>query len=340
MRFQVRVAYFDCFSGISGDMALGALVHAGADLASIAEAISALPVDEFVVESEDVEVHGISASRIHIRSREGHAVIQTYASIRALLEASDLPEEPRRTAQRIYRRLAEAAANVHGKEVELVTFHEFGDLDCLVEIVGCALALSMLGVERAFASAIPTGFGMIRTEHGMTPIPSPVVLELLQGAPTYSRGIPVELVTPTGAAILAAVSEGYGEMPLMLADRVGYGAGHLRLDFPNVLRVVIGIEQRAGTRAAVPAPDSNLLLEVTVDGGAGEVSERLLDSLMSAGASDAWITSAVGPGGRPRLSVSVISTADRGEQLSRLLRSAPGAGPVRLTRIAIAEDDG
>ena len=168
-------------------------------------------------------------------------------------------------AQRMYRRLAEAAARVHGKDVELVTFHEFGDLDCLVEMVGCALALSMLGVERVFASSIPTGLGMIRTEHGITPIPSPVVLELLQGAPTYSRGIPVELVTPTGAAILAAVSEGYGEMPLMLADRVGYGAGHLRLDFPNVLRVVIGAEQRAGARAEPTAPMQRFVLEVTMD---------------------------------------------------------------------------
>ena len=335
----MRVAYFDCFSGISGDMALGALVHAGADLAAISETIAGLAIDEVLTESEEVEVHGISAVRIHIRSRESHAVIQTYASIRSLLDQSDLPEEPKHTAQRMYRRLAEAAARVHGKEVELVTFHEFGDLDCLVEIVGCAMALSMLGVERVFASPIPTGLGMIRTEHGVTPIPSPVVLELLQGAPTYSRGIPVELVTPTGAAILAAVSEGYGEMPLMLADRVGYGAGHLRLDFPNVLRVVIGIEQRAGARAEVPAPDSNLLLEVMVDGESGEASEQLLDSLMAAGARDAWLTSAVGPHGRPRLSVSVITSGDRGEQLSRLLRTAPGAGPVRLTRVAIAEED-
>jgi len=333
----VRVAYFDCFSGISGDMALGALVHAGADLDAITEAVADIAVDEFEIEAEDVDVHGISAVRIHTRSRASHAVIQTYSSIRSVLDQADLPEEPRRMAQRMYRRLAEAAARVHGKDVELVTFHEFGDLDCLVEIVGCSLALSMLQVERVFASPIPTGLGMIRTEHGITPIPSPVVLELLQGAPTYSRGIPVELVTASGAAILAAVSEGYGEMPLMLADRVGYGAGHLRLDFPNVLRVVIGIEQRAGARAEPAAPAGHVVLEMTMDGDDGRVPQELLDELMSAGARDAWVMSAVGPHGAPRFSISVIGSPDQREILSKLLRSRPGGGPVRLTNVTLVE---
>jgi uncharacterized protein (TIGR00299 family) protein len=331
----VRVAYFDCFSGISGDMALGALVHAGADLTAISETIASLPVDEFATDAEAVEVHGISAMRIHIRSRAGGGVIRTYASIRSLLEHADMDDEPKRMAQRIYRRLAEASASVHGKDVELVTFHEFGDLDCLVEIVGCAIGLSMLGVERVFASSIPTGLGMARTEHGMSPIPSPVVLELLQGAPTYSRGIPVELVTPTGAAILSAVSEGYGEMPLMLADRVGYGAGHLRLDFPNVLRVVIGQEQRAGAQAQVPPSGSTLLLEVTIDGEDPAFSQQLLDDLVSAGADDAWTARALGPGGSPRLTVSVVGASERWEVLARLLRGAPGAGPVRLTPVMV-----
>jgi pyridinium-3,5-bisthiocarboxylic acid mononucleotide nickel chelatase len=335
----VRVAYFDCFSGISGDMALGALVHAGADLATISETIGSLPVDEFVTEAERVEVHGISSVRIHIRSPAEHGVIRTYASIRSLLADADMPDEPKRTAQRIYRRLAEAAARVHGKDMELITFHEFGDLDCLIEIVGCALGLSMLGVERVFASSIPTGLGMIRTEHGVTPIPSPVVLELLQGAPTYSRGIPVELVTPTGAAILAAVSEGYGEMPLMLTDRVGYGAGHLRLDFPNVLRVVIGVDQRAGTKAESPISGSDVVLEVTIDGEDPVVPGRLIEDLMSAGALDAWATAAVGPQGRPRLSVSVVSSSERRQEIANVLRRARGAGPVRLTPVLIEDGD-
>src|SRR5438874_2027100 len=148
-------------------------------------------------------------------------VIRTYSSIRALLDEAPLPEDAGRTAQRIFRRLAEAEARVHRKEVELVTFHEVGGIDSIVDIVGTSLALSTLGVERVFASPVPTGFGMSRTEHGALPIPGPAVLELLRGAPMYSRGVPFELVTPTGAAILATTVEGYGDMPLMRVEEVG-----------------------------------------------------------------------------------------------------------------------
>src|SRR5207237_2337158 len=138
-----------------------------------------------------------------------------------------------RITQRSFRRLAEAEARVHRKEVDLVTFHEVGAVDSIVDIAGAALALSMLGAERVFASPVPTGFGMTRSEHGAMPIPGPAVVELLRGAPMYSRGVPVELVTPTGAAILAALAEGYGDMPLIRVESVGYGAGEQRLDFPN-----------------------------------------------------------------------------------------------------------
>src|SRR5439155_17884607 len=303
---------------------------------AIRDALRTFPIDGLDLEVEELEVRGIAALCVHIKAGP-QGVVRTYSSIRSLLDQAELPEPARRIAQRAYQRLAEAAASVHGKEPELVTFHEFGEIDCLVDIVGCATALDMLHVERVFASPVPTGLGMTRTEHGVTPIPSPVVLELLQGVPTYSRGIPVELVTPTGAAILAAVSEGYGEMPLMLADRVGYGAGHLRLDFPNVLRVVIGIEQRAGARAEPAAPAGHVVLEMTMDGDDGRVSQELLDELMSAGARDAWVTSAVGPHGAPRFSISVIGSPDQREILSKLLRSRPGGGPVRLTNVTLVE---
>ena len=202
----MRIAYFDCIAGISGDMTLGALVDAGADLRAI----------------ED--------------------------RVRGLLDQGDLPADARHTAHRIFRRLAEAEARVHNKELDLVTFHEIGALDSIVDIVGVALGLAMLGIERAFASPVPTGFGMHRTEHGMVPIPSPTVMELLRGVPMYSRGVPVELVTPTGAAILSAVSEGYGELPLIRIEGVGYGAGTHRLDFPNVLRIILGDDQVATAR--------------------------------------------------------------------------------------------
>jgi uncharacterized protein (TIGR00299 family) protein len=329
----VRLAYFDCFSGISGDMALAALVHAGADLEAISAALTALPVEPFSLNREEVEVHGIAATRIQVDAGP-RGVIRTYAGIRSMLDEAAVPDEARRTAHRIFRRLAEAAAKVHAKDIEFVTFQEFGEMDCLVDVVGSSLALHQLKIERVFASPVPTGLGMARTEHGIMPIPSPLVVELLHGAPTYSRGIPLELVTPAGAAILASVAEGYGDMPVMRADRVGYGAGEPRLDFPNVVRVVIGEDARAGGSALGPGPGT-LVIETTLEpwnvpadvaGG-----DDFLAGLFDAGATDAWLTPALGLAGRARATVAAVASAAARDRVVEAIRGLPGAGVVRVT---------
>lgn len=325
----MRIAYFDCFSGISGDMALGALVDAGADIESVAALLAGLPIEGFSLDAERTEIRGIAATRIVVEAGP-QEVIRTYASVRALLEEADvLPDEPKRIAQRAYRLLAEAAARAHAKEPELVTFHEWGPLDCVIDIVGSALALDMLGVERVFASPVPTGLGMARTEHGLVPIPSPVVLELLHGAPTYSRGVPAELVTPVGAAILASVVEGYGDMPLMRADSVGYGAGHLRLDFPNALRVVVGREERVSVGPG-GMPLEDVLVEGVFEDVELETAERIMARLAEAGARDAWITAGMGRGARPRTTISAVARSSLRERLVEALRSEPGLSDVRV----------
>jgi len=336
----VRLAYLDCFSGISGDMALGALVNAGADLAPIVEVLRALPIEEFVVEQEQADLKGFSATRIHVRTRP-QEVIRTFASIRSLLADARMPEPARQTALRIYRRLAEAVAKVHGKEPELVTFHEWGELDCLVDIVGCAMALDQLDVERVFASPVPTGIGMLRTEHGMIPLPRPEVMEMLQGVPTYSRGIPVELVTGTGAAILTSISEGYGDLPMMRAESVGYGAGHLRLDFPNVLRVIIGPEEPASARtgaretdSAAPAPD--VLISASIREPGSRDATALIGRLLEAGAEEAWLTPALRVGRDGRSIASAVAPADRQAAIVAVLRAENDVGPIRLTPVTPA----
>jgi uncharacterized protein (TIGR00299 family) protein len=335
----VRLAYFDCFSGISGDMALGALVHAGADLDEIGKVLSTFPIEDFEVRAEEVDVRGIPALTIHVHAGP-QGVIRTWASMRVLLEEIDLPPGARRTASRMYHRLAHAAATVHAKDPELVTFHEFGEVDCLVGFVGVALALEMLGVDRVFASPVPTGMGMVRTEHGIMPIPSPVVMELLHGVPTYSRGVPVELVTATGAAVLSAVSEGYGDMPMMRTDHVGYGAGPLRPDFPNAVRVVIGEEQRAGAgaRSTVTLVDllahGEVLIQSKVDDVAIEGTEGLIEELTEAGAADAWITSVIGRGDRPSLLISAVAPAEKRDQVINCLRAVGAGGDVRISPVS------
>jgi pyridinium-3,5-bisthiocarboxylic acid mononucleotide nickel chelatase len=321
-------------------MALGAFVNAGADLAPVLETLRALPIEEFEVDQEQADLKGISATRIHVRTRP-QEVIRTYASIRGLLDDANMPNPARQIALRIYRRLAEAVAKVHGKEPELVTFHEWGELDCLVEIVGCAMALHQLGVERVFASPVPTGIGMLRTDHGMVPLPRPEVMEMLHGVPTYSRGIPVELVTGTGAAILASVSEGYGDLPMMRAEQVGYGAGHLRLDFPNVLRVVIGEEEPATGRATESAAEraveaaANVLISASVPEPGSREASGLVERLIQAGAVEAWLTPSLRAGRQTRSIVTVQVSSDRRDAVVEALRGHGGVGPIRMMPITL-----
>ncbi len=235
----MRIAYFDCIAGISGDMALAALIDAGADFEEVRAHVTKLPLEPFELDLAEVEQQGIRALRLSVRTASV-GVIRTYGSIRALLDEADLPPEASRLAHRIFRVLAEAEAKVHRKDVEAVTFHEAHAVDSLVGVVGTAVALTLLGIERVFSSAVPTGLGMTRTDHGVMPIPSPVVVELLTGAPLYSKGAAAELTTSTGAAILAGTVEGYGELPPTVVEAVGYGAGTHRLDFPDVVRVIVG----------------------------------------------------------------------------------------------------
>lgn len=330
----MRLAYFDCIAGISGDMALGAFVDAGADFDAIRERLSGLPIEPFDMEREEVESAGVRATRVVVHGQASH-LIRTYASIRMLLDQADLEPPERNLAQRIFRRLAEAEARVHRKEVELVTFHEIGAVDSIVDITGVAIAMTMLGVERAFSSPVPTGMGMVRTEHGLLPIPGPAVVELLRGAPMYSRGVTAELVTPTGAAILAATAEGYGDLPMMQVEAVGYGAGTQRLDFPNVLRVLIGDEITRRTDA-VGGTDAggDVVIETNVDDLNPEIFEYVLERLLATGVQDAWLTPIVMKKSRPAVTVSVLCSSGQEEAIRRVLHRETGTLGVRVRPVS------
>jgi uncharacterized protein (TIGR00299 family) protein len=327
----VRVAYFDCIAGISGDMALAAFLDAGADADEIRSQIASVPIEPFELKLEQVETHGLRATRVVVHA-QATGVIRTYSSIRTMLDQASLDTDVRNTAQRIFRRLAEAEARVHRKEVDLVTFHEVGAVDSVVDIVGVAAALSQLGIERVFSSPVPTGLGMVRTEHGLMPIPGPAVTELLRGAPLYSRGVTAELVTPTGAAILAAVAEGYGDLPRIRVEAAGYGAGQQELDFPNVLRILIGEEQERALSAGPSAP-GEVLLETNVDDLNPELYEFVLERLFAAGAQDAWLTPMVMKKSRPAVTVSVLCSAEREASIRHVLFRETGTLGVRVTPV-------
>lgn len=329
----MRILYFDCIAGISGDMALGALIDAGADLEPIRKGLAGLPLEPFELDVEEVDASGLRATKVHVRT-SSLGLIRTYASIRSLLDQAEMPLNAKGMAQRIFRRLAEAEAMIHRRELEQVTFHEVGAVDSIVDIVGTALALASLGVERVFSSAVPTGFGMVKTEHGSLPIPAPAVVELLRGAPMYSRGVSVELVTPTGAAILASIVEGFGELPPMRIEHVGYGAGTARLDFPNVLRVLIGEEDRDAVPPGTDTPvGGELVFETNVDDLNPELYAYVLERLFDAGAQDAWLTPIVMKKGRPAVTISVLASPQRQEAIRQVLFRETGTLGIRTSAV-------
>jgi pyridinium-3,5-bisthiocarboxylic acid mononucleotide nickel chelatase len=327
----MRLLYFDCFAGISGDMALGALVDAGADAGVLRGALASLPLEPFSVDFETSDAGGIRATRAVVRS-ETAGVIRTYASIRALLDAAALPDDARTLAQRMFRRLAQAEAAVHGRDVEHVTFHEVGAVDSIVDIAGTALALTMLHVDRVFSSAVPTGMGMTRGEHGALPVPAPAVVELLRGAPLYSKGVPAELTTPTGAAILATLVEGFGEMPPLRVEAVGYGAGTRALEFPNVLRVLVGDDADGASAHTSGHATSEIVLETNVDDISPEVSAYVVERLLTAGAQDAWLTPIVMKKGRPAVTLSVLCSERQQDEMRAMLFEETGTLGVRASR--------
>jgi uncharacterized protein (TIGR00299 family) protein len=327
----MRIAYFDCIAGISGDMALAALIDAGADFDELRLHLAKLPLEPFDLDVEEVDQHGLRAKRVTVRATSA-GVIRTYASIRALLDAADLPPEALRLAQRIFRRLAEAEARVHHKEVENVTFHEVGAVDSIIDIAGTALALSMLEIERVFASAVPTGLGMTKTEHGVMPIPGPAVVELLRGAPMYSKGVTAELTTPTGAAILAATVEGFGELPPMRIESIGYGAGTHRLEFPNLLRILVGPAESA-TQPMGNASEQ-LVLETNVDDLNPELYEYVLERVFAAGAQDAWLVPIVMKKGRPAVTIRVLCAPDREAEMRQIIFRETGTLGIRSALVS------
>jgi uncharacterized protein (TIGR00299 family) protein len=324
----LRILYFDCFSGASGDMILGALIDVGAPLDEVRAGIGALGLPGWELEVSEVRRAGLRAARARVMVQEEERE-RSYHDVVAAVGSSRLPGPVERLVQRAFSILARAEARVHGTSVDEVVFHEIGSLDALVDVVGSCTALSLLKPERVVASALPTGVGAVETSHGTWPLPAPAVVEILResGAALGERGT-VELVTPTGAALLAATVDEFGPMPAMRIRQTGYGAGARELDRPNVLRVLVGegAEAERGEEA--------LLLECNLDDMSPELMPDLIHGLLSAGARDAWVTPIVMKKGRPGHTLSVLVPPEDAEEVSDVVfREATTLG-LRRTRVA------
>jgi pyridinium-3,5-bisthiocarboxylic acid mononucleotide nickel chelatase len=322
------IAWFHCFSGIAGDMALGALVDAGADLDAIREVLLRLPVRDWELHAESTMRGGIAGTRVIVDAPDS-TVVRTYSHITALLEEARLPDRVRDRANAIFHAIATVEARLHRRSLEQVHFHEVGSVDAIVDVVGVATALELLDVDNVASSPVATGIGMIRASHGLLPNPAPAVVELLAGAPTHGVDLPFELTTPTGAGILAALCSEWGPMPAMTITASGFGAGTRDIDtLPNLTQVVIGSAGGAHT-AGQPV----VLLEVNVDDATGETLAHALSALLDAGAHDAWVTPIVMKKGRPAHTVSVLADTALAGALAEVLRAETGSLGVRGTSL-------
>lgn len=316
------VAWWHCFAGIAGNMALGALVDAGADLSLIERELVALPVGGWTLETEPVLRCGVAATHVKVSVRE-HQVVRTYSHIVGLITEARLPERARARALATFERLGTVEARLHRRPLSQVHFHEVGSTDAIIDIVGTCVALEILGVDEIRSSSVAQGTGMVSTAHGALPVPAPAVVGLLAdaGAPTYGTAIPMELTTPTGAALLSALCTGWGPMPPLSLTASGFGAGSREIDdLPNVVQVVVGTAQDEAEAEGQPV----MVLEANVDDVTGEILGATLSALMAAGALDAWVTPVTGKKGRPAHVVSVLCEPSAVGALRRVLVDETG----------------
>lgn len=300
-----KLLHFDASSGIAGDMTIAALLDLGAPFEVLEAALAALPLEGYHLHRGTKAPSGITATTFDVHVDASAQPERTWSEIDAMLADSTLAPATRTLARAIFRRLGEAEAKVHGIELSRVHFHEVGAVDAIVDVVGAAALVSHVGAK-VTASPLPMGHGFVHARHGVLPVPPPAVVECLRGVPTYGVDVAAELVTPTGAAIVATIAERFVRWPTMTPRAVGWGAGQRDLaDRPNVLRVVLGDD------AAAAAGDEAgyVVLEANVDDITGELAAHAIESLLDAGALDAWASPVTMKKGRPALVVAALARA-------------------------------
>jgi uncharacterized protein (TIGR00299 family) protein len=308
----VTICYIDAFSGLAGDMLVGALVDAGADRAAISRALDSFDLGA-AVEWDRVQRRGVSATkfRVGVRQPSKHRHL---SGILKLIHSARLPESVKSKAEQVFHVLGQAEAAVHGVDIEKVHFHEVGAVDSICDIVGICLAFDLLSIERIYCSPINVGSGTVNTEHGVLPVPAPATAKLLQGKPIYSRGPAVELTTPTGAAVVAALAADFGAMTPMRVKSIGYGAGDRDfIEHANVVRVMIG--QASGAVEATTIT----VIEANIDDASPQLIGYAMELMLEAGALDAVIIPAQMKKGRPGVLIQVIAENEKREELAALL---------------------
>ena len=304
----MRILYFDCFSGISGDMALGALLDLGIDVETWKKELDKLSLDKFEVRTTKRRKGILEGTDVEVISHDS-TTHRNLSRILEILEKSSLSPSVKQLSQKMFLKLGEAESRVHGIPLSEVHFHEIGAIDTIIDIVGTAIALELLKIDLVYSSPLPLGEGFIEFSHGTIPVPAPATLELLKGIPVYSQGVKGELVTPTGAVIVSTLAKDFGPLPLLKIEKVGYGVGKHDYGPLNWLRVFLG------ETCFEFEEDKNVVVEANIDDMNPQVYEYLQEKLFQKGALDVTMTPIIMKKSRPGILLSVLARPEREREI-------------------------
>jgi uncharacterized protein (TIGR00299 family) protein len=300
----MRVLYFDCFAGISGDMTVGALIDSGIDVESLKQQLASLGLSGYEIKIDRVERSGIAATKFDVIVDNSPQPARHLSEIRQIISKSNLSELARSRSIHAFERLAEAEARAHGTMVDKVHFHEVGAVDSIIDVAGAMIGVEMLGVDRFISSPLRVGYGTVRAAHGLLPVPAPGTAEILRGAPIYAGEFEGEFVTPTGAAIVASLCGSFGPLPAMSIDRIGYGAGSRNpAGFPNALRLVVG---ELSDQTASEPENIVVVIETNIDDMNPQVYEHVMALAFKMGALDAFVNPVQMKKSRPGVLLTVL----------------------------------
>jgi len=329
----MKIAYFDCSSGISGDMTVGALLDAGLNIETLEKELNKLGLSGYQLEVNKVVKKGISATQFKVKIKE-EGVHRRFKDILDIFEKSKLNEEIKNETKKIFFSIAQAESKIHQKDIDKIHFHEIGGLDSIIDITSAVIGIKTLEIEEIYSSALPVGKGFVKCAHGVIPVPAPATLELLKNIPIYSGGIEGEMITPTGAGIISTLAKSFGERPLMKIERTGYGAGEKEFTIPNLLRVSIGekILKDENLKDGYVS-DEAVLIESNIDDMNPEFYDYIMEKLFSKGALDVFLTPIQMKKNRPAHMLSIIVYEQNLKEILEVLFSESTTLGVRLREI-------
>jgi len=322
--------YVDMFSGISGDMMLGALMDIGTPTDWLTEKLSHV-LNGFRLRTTDVYKHHLKAKNLVVETDEGRGISRNYKDIKSLIETALLPERVKQNSLKAFQKIAEAESGIHGHDIETIHFHEIGGIDSIVDIVGSFLCVDYLGIEMVYASVVPLGSGIVNCSHGVLPVPVPATLAILKGIPVKSSDAKTEIVTPTGAAIITTLASSFGPMPEMRIRKTGYGAGKRETgsSLPNLLRIILGEKIEDDNNAAIQKETIHVI-KTNIDDMSPEISGYLMETLLDHNALDVTYTPAQMKKNRPGLQVEVLCRKENLNAIIHLLLSETSSIGVRV----------